>query len=624
MHITQLSHRCLFFLATAMAIALVPARVKGQESPGQEADLIALLRSDAPAADKAIACKKLAIFGSENAVPELAKLLSDPQLSSWARISLEAIPGDAADDALHKASETLTGRLLVGTINSIGVRRNARAVASLADRLTDSDVEVASAAAVALGQIGNEPARTALQQALASSPAGVRSAVAEGFVLCAERLHAEGNSDAAVDIYDQIRTADVPKQRVVEATRGAILARGEGGVPLLMETFRSPDKQLFQLALGTIREFPGTKVDQALADELASSTPPRAALLIQAMADRNETVVLEAVVRAAEHGDKQVRLSAINALQRVGDVSCLSTLLQIVDDPDQDLSQAAYQTLAVIPGDSVDAKMVALLPDAKDETYRFLIQLIGERRIDAIPDLLKALNHPESVVRRAALVSLGETVPLDRLSLLISQVVDPKYPEDVPVAIEALKAASVRMPDREACATELAGALRRASTSTTSALLEIMSEVGGPKALATLASAAKSDNPELQDTSSRLLGVWNGVDAAPVLLDLANNAPADKFKVRALRGYIGLARKFAMPESQRASMCEQAMATALRADEQKLVLDVLKLHPSVDGLKVAIAAKRVPQIKGDAEAAAMEIAQKLRNKGIDVSELMRN
>ena len=41
-------------------------------------------------------------------------------------------------------------------------------------------------------------------------------------------------------------------------------------------------------------------------------------------------------------------------------------------------------------------------------------------------------------------------------------------------------------------------------------------QVGGAKALATIAEAAKSSNPLLQDTGSRLLGKWNGVEAALV------------------------------------------------------------------------------------------------------------
>lgn len=623
MNLTRLPFRFAFILAAAMAVTASSASADNPNmSSEQEKALLAILRSDAPAAEKAIACKKLAIYGSSDAVADLAKLLPNPQLSSWARIALEAIPGDAADEALRKASSSLEGKLLVGTINSIGVRRDAGAVQSLTARLEDSDGEVASAAAVALGQIGNQAAGESLQRALAAAPVRVRNAVAEGYVLVAERLHAEGKSQAAAEIYDEIRAADVSKQRIIEATRGAILARKQDGIPLLLEAFRSPDKKLFQLALSTAREFPGGDIDKALAGEMARMTPQRAALLIQAMADRPDTVVLASVLEAAEQGDKQVRLSAIEALRRVGDVSCLSALMAIAAGTDAELAEAAHRTLAGLPGDRVDARIIALLPAAKGKNYQLLIELVGQRRIEAVPDLLKALNHPDQAVRGAALISLGETVPLNRLSLLVSQVVAPKHAEDAPVAARALKAASVRMPDREACAAELAAALQRSSTTTKTTLLEILADVGGTSALETLATSAKSDDPQLQDTSSRLLGKWNSVDAAPVLLDLANSAPAEKYQVRALRGYIGLARKFAMPEKQRAAMCKQAMQAAQRTDERKLVLEVLQLHPSIDGLKLAIAAKQVPEVKNEAAAATRVIAQKLRKKGVDVSDLL--
>src|ERR1700745_3605056 len=58
-------------------------------SPKNEADLIAVLRSDKPEGEKAIACKYLSIYGSDAAVPELAKLLANEHLASWARTALE-------------------------------------------------------------------------------------------------------------------------------------------------------------------------------------------------------------------------------------------------------------------------------------------------------------------------------------------------------------------------------------------------------------------------------------------------------------------------------------------------------------------------------------------------------
>ncbi len=591
-------------------------------SAAKEQELLAILRSDAPNADKALTCKKLAVHGSAAAVGDLAKLLPDPQLSSWARIALEVIPGSAADEALRKATESLDGLLLVGTINSIGVRRDAAAVELLSARLQDKDTEVASAAAVALGRIGNDAAAKSLRNVLASSPAKVRSAVAEGCVLCAERLHTDGKSAEAVAIYDAVRKADVPQQRIIEATRGAILARKEDGLPLLVELLKSPDKAMFRLALGTTREFPGKGIDQALAAELESAQPERGAMIIMAMADRPETIELSAVLKGAAKGAKPVRLAALAALGRVGDATCVAALIEGALDSDKELAQEAKDSLARLANDKVDSQIVALLPTAQGKKYPLLIELIGQRRIDAVPELLKALENPDQSVQRTALTALGETIQLPQLSVLVAQVVKAKSAEDSSVAQQALKSASVRMPDREDCAAELKKALETAPNATKITLLEILAEVGGTTALQTLGAAAKNKAPELQDAGSRLLGKWNSVDAAPVLLDLAKTAPEAKYQVRALRGYIGLARKFAMPEAQRAEMCQQALTAAGSEAEQKLALEVLKLHPSAEGLQVTIRAINVPALKEEATQATLIIAQKVGGKGVDVSKLL--
>ena len=618
---TRFTFRSLFLFA-AMASASAGFAEDQNASAAKEQELIALLRSEAPAADKAMACKHLAIHGSSAAVPDLAKLLPDEQFSSWARIALEAIPGPEADAALRTASESLEGRLLVGMINSIGVRRDAGSVEALAKRLQDKDTEVVTAAAVALGRIANAPATESLTQALASVPAAARSGVAEGCVLCAERLLADGKAAESAALYDQVRQAEVPMQRIVEATRGAILARNQDGLPLLLEQLKSPEKALLNVGLMTAREFPGAEVDKSLASEIASAAPDRAALIIQAMADRPQTVVLAAVLKAAEQGPAVVRLSAIDALSRVGDVSCLASLLKIAIDADADLAQAAKVTLSNLPGDSVNSQIVALIPSATGPTYPLLLQLVGNRRIDAVPLLQKAMAHADPAVRSAALISLGETVALQNLSALVSQVVDPKHPEDAPIAEKALKAASIRMPDREACATELATAIEQSkSIATKGVLLDILGAMGGPKALATIGAAAGSKDAQLQDISSRLLGEWMTEDAAPVLLDLAK-APGNQYQIRALRGYIRIARQFVLPEAQRAEMCQKAFEAARQPAEKKLVLDVLKRYPSVETLKQAVSAMQVPELKDDATQAVLAIAPKLKGNGEEVQALL--
>lgn len=616
MRIQYLSYSLLLLFLTSPLLAADPIKVSAEK----EKEALAVLKSDAPTADKAIACKKLAIDGSAECVPELAKLLPDPQLQSWARIALEAIPGPEADAALRQAATSLEGRLLIGVINSLGIRRDAKAVDQLAKKLEDKDAAVASAAAVALGRIGDAAAIKTLRDALPNSPKPVNSAVAEGLILCAEERLAKDKAAEAIEIYDQVRKAQVPQQRFLEATRGAILARQDEGIPLLLEQLRSAEKPLFQLALSTAREFPGSAVDKSLADEFSKLNAERGALLITAMADRPKTVVITTIVKAAGAGPKEVRIAAISALSRVGDASSVPALLETAFDADAELAAAAKATLAELRGEKVDSQIAAALPGATAKQLPLLLELVGSRRIEATSALIKSLDSNDKSIRAAALTALGETVDAKGLNVLISQVVTPKFADDAAAAEKALKAASIRMPDREACATELAAAIDKAKAVPMKIkLLEVIGAVGGKKALAAVGAAGKSADAELQDVSTKLLGEWTTDDAAPVLLDLAK-MPGHKYQGRAIKGYIRIARQFVIPEDQRNEMAQKAMEAAKATADKKLVLVVLQRYPNDSTLKQAIAAMKVAELKDDATATVMLIAQSLKAKGIDVKD----
>lgn len=596
-------------------LVLVTHAARAADGPvaAKEKELIDVLRSGQPA-EKAVACKHLATQGSGACVPELAKLLADEQLSSWARIALEAIPDRAADEALRTALGALQGRLAIGAINSIAVRRDADAVPLLSGRMQDAQADVASAAAVALGKIGGAAATSSLRSALPSAAPPVRNAVAEGCILGAERLLAEGQSAAALELYELVRQADVPKQRKLEATRGAIFARGQSGVVLLVEQLRSSDKSFQQLGLTVARELPGQHVAEALAAELGHTPPGKAALLLGALADRPDFQVTADVLKAAQSGPKELRLAAIAVAGKAGDAATLAPLLEMAADNDADIAQAAQTALASLGDERINSEILARLPSARGTALRTLIELIGIRRISATPSLVKSLEQPDAAIRGAALAALGETIGAADLPVLINQIVTPRVAEDLPAAQKALRAAAIRMPNREACAAELASAMPRASVANQTLLLEILGAMGGPKALETIGQAMKHGPPELQDAGSRVLGEWMNVDAAPVLLDLAKSAKSDKFQVRALRGYIRLARQFSMPDAQRAQMCENALKTSERNEEQKLVLAVLERYPSVETLRVAAGAARESNVKDEAKHTAQTIAYKLSGK----------
>jgi hypothetical protein len=113
------------------------------------------------------------------------------------------------------------------------------------------------------------------------------------------------------------------------------------------------------------------------------------------------------------------------------------------------------------------------------------------------------------------------------------------------------------------------------------------------------------------------------IDAAPALLELATDPDNAKYQVRALRGYLRIARQFTMTDAQRAEMCRKALAAAARPQERRLILEVLERYPSVETLAVAVDARQTPGLGEDAASTARAIAAKLGEQSADVQELLK-
>ena len=288
---------------------------------------------------------------------------------------------------------------------------------------------------------------------------------------------------------------------------------------------------------------------------------------------------------------------------------------------DADLLQATQAALAQLPGEKVNPALVAELAKADNSLKPMLLGLIARRRVPAVDEVMKSLDNKDKEVRNAALAALGATVELDRLPLLIDQVVKAQDEAHAAQALLALKTASVRMPDREGCAEALAQQLDKAPKGARPALLDTLAAVGGTRALKAMADSAKGKDAQLQDLSTKHLGTWMTADAAPVLLDLATAGP-DAYKLRALRGYIRIARQFVLPDEERLAMCKQALATAKQPAEQKMVLGILQRYPSVAGLKMAIYAEKTPALKEEARNVALAITAKLGAKAPEAKALL--
>ena len=122
-------------------------------------------------------------------------------------------------------------------------------------------------------------------------------------------------------------------------------------------------------------------------------------------------------------------------------------------------------------------------------------------------------------------------------------------------------------------------------------LLEQIAAVGGPEALRVVVTTARSPDDLLQDAATRLLGEWLTADAAPELLGLAKTLASGKYRIRALRGYIHIARQLNMTPEDRLEVCRNTLAIAERPEEKFLAVETLGRIRSPESLAAAAAAE---------------------------------
>ena len=579
----------------------------------QERDLIRILESNVPNEQKAVPCKKLALYGTSAAVPALAHLLADEQLASWALIALEAIPGSAPDDALRAAAEKLHGRLLIGVIDSMGVRRDSRAVAVLTRKLDDIDPQVSSAAAVSLGKIGGQQAATALRRALRKSPESLHSAVAEGCIRCAENFLASGKSADAVKMYDDVRWAPVPRERTLEGLRGAILARGNSGIPILMEELQSSDRDFFNLGLRVARELPGSQATEAVIADFKQTTPDRQPLVLLALSDREDPAVVPVVTDSAEHGAKELRTVAVDILDRWGEPATLPVLLDVAVDENRELSDAGLAAITRMAGSSVDSDLVGRLAGASGKTRKALLIIAARRGIDkALPEVVQSVGDSDSETRAAAvqaLVALGGVNEVEVLARALEKTDSASERSHIEGALATLCG---RLGSKSAA--PLLPLINNQITDNKRAALEPLVAAGGSEALAAVASTTMDKDESLQDDAVRALCSWpdswpEDAGVGEPLLHIIKADPKESHQVLALRSYLHfLLGDEKLDKDEKLSKLQGIMPLVKRSEEKITAIAVLQGIPAAGALSMLENLAAEPAVADDACAALVQSA----------------
>ncbi len=595
---------------------------------------------------KNLACKRLAIVGSDAAVPALAAMLSDDLLNLNARTALEVIPGGTVDRALIDSLSTLNGISLIGVIDTLAMRKVDDATAPLADLLAKTeDNDVKKAIFNAWGYIASDESIDLLLGELSKerdSDYKVNAALADGLIRAASKLDSEGKTAKAAELCGAVSEAELPQFNKNGALYNQLLYLRADAADKLVAILTNGDDNDFEVALKTVREFSAEDSEpivNKLLDICQNLPSERQALLIAALGDRTDNVsqnlLLPFLEEQIQNGKSDVLVAAIKASGRCGKADpnriyeALETLYRAEKDVPYD---SLVEAIAALPP-TVGNKPALLIADKTSDELTSLsdtqkavllaqIKVLELRRIaEGAPALLEIANTKgvDSQVRDSAVAALSEIVTLDELNFLVSAL---EQEEDESKVDWYLRAACTRLP-REDCAAAVVKMYDEVDKAGKEKLLSLLKQIGGRTALSAVVKAAS--DPEMADKATEILGQWNTPeDAAPLATACLNLAKSSsKYKTRAIRAYIRIPRQFDLPEDLRIKMSKIAFDTATRPEDKGLIFEIFKRMITINSVNAALSYTDQPEYCEKACETAVFIAEKINGTSPELQEAMK-
>jgi HEAT repeat protein len=610
---------CKFNMSWFVCLALTARIALAAETtvPGEEEKLIAVLGSNQTLAEKDAACVRLKRIGTEKCIPALALLLSDTNLSHSARYALEPMPFAKAEEALLDASKKSSGAIRLGIISSLGIRRDPRAVRTLASLLNEADHSTANAAATALGQIGGSEALKALMKDSSGNNGGDARALRDGILRCANGQIAADPAQALDAFKKLYNFKGMDSGTRIAAYAGMITASGKDGLKLELAGLKGqePNARLAALKMASTLGLPGTT--KALAEALAGLDGHLQASVIEALRQRNDPSAAAQVAALADSPSPEVRLAVIQALGEIGDAGHVELLARFAAGSESDQQVAARQALGDLNRGNVTEALLKTMATSLPGVQAEIAAVLAQRNdLAAWPALLRIATQGNAASQKAALKALSLLADESRLPAMVQLVTAAADETQRSQAADALNRAYQRVQAKNGrvALAPLIAALNSGTPETKAALLPICSGFSAPESRAAIRAALADKNLAVRTAAIHALCDTSDVELLPDAERLATEAPDDSTKNLA----IGACVRLTTPEegarltnAQRLEVLKAILATPLKQAQKRQILAGLAEIPELAAFKVAEPMITDSEVLAEAALAAIKIASRV-------------
>ncbi|MDR2346272.1 MAG: DUF1080 domain-containing protein [Planctomycetaceae bacterium] len=553
--------------------------------------------TDAQLYDASQAVFRLTQIGTDAAVPELKKLLSCGELNTNVRTALINI-GDAGIIALRESLNSIEGKSLIGVIESIGSVRDEKSVVQLIKLTQNSNDTVAKSAILALGKIASVSSISALKSILQTRNSQFRLESANALLIASERVLDTKDNKTAIEIYSLLFRYKEFQTVWSAAVQSYLLLnpQPQDALQLFKELLISEDEIEFRTASFVAVRIESPQVSKLILENLSQFPNNKKAILIEILGIRKERSALPVLIEIASSSseDVTVKTSAIKALGEIGDMIGIETIFNAINSSEKTVSKAGKESLAKLQGSEFNVTIIKNL-DAKNKILRLTaLKIIEERRIAEAINKVKILFDDSDIeIKSAAYRAFSQIIvataaDLEPLLYLLQK--SDNSEEEKNALKDALRTVCRKIQTRDESVNVIEKFKNINDIENKKFLLDLLFLIGNNNSCKVTAEFARSNNNEIADHATMLLGKWISSEAAPFLIDLAENHPSEKYRVRTLSGYIRIIRQFGLPLEQKYEMIKKAESTAKRGADKKRIAELkeniqtqLKAKPIFDG-----------------------------------------
>lgn len=240
----------------------------------------------------------------------------------------------------------------------------------------------------------------------------------------AERLLREGKMKEAATLYWKLWESESTERAIKEAAlRGAVLSGGARGRQLWSETLQAQDFEMACFASRIALEMNDAKTATNLLNLLNGVDVRRKVLFIGILAEMGRLEAAPELEAYARAGELAVRLAAIRALGQLGGVGTAGLYVELLQDAEPQVVEAAAVGLAGLVTEDVDRVVIDGLHGGDAVLTAKLVEIVAQRRLkDALPVLEQIMDSADAKVRLSAIKSYGELATVEQLPVLLKVI----------------------------------------------------------------------------------------------------------------------------------------------------------------------------------------------------------